>query len=45
MTSTGVPDFRAVMVRTNRRMLRSFVPADAPEIFAHALPAIGRYIG
>lgn len=26
-------------------MLRSFVPADAPEIFAHALPAMGRYIG
>lgn len=45
MTSTGAPDFRAVMVRSERLMLRSFVPADAPDIFAHTLPAMGRYIG
>jgi RimJ/RimL family protein N-acetyltransferase len=45
MTSTGAPDFRAVMVRSERLMMRSFVPADAAEIFAHTLPAMGRYIG
>lgn len=37
-------DFRAVMLRSDRMLLRSFVPGDAPEIFMHALPAISHYM-
>ncbi len=37
-------DFRTVMLQTERMLLRSFVPGDAAEIFAHAFPAVSHYL-